>query len=134
MPKDDKIKGMKSKIYRILRFVTPWTATILLLLFSNPSKLPSAVLIAPFILLFISIYVTVIEVMDLLRGGEQNKIVGMRAAKPRLVAALIACFPILLLVLQSIGQLTAWDILTAVAIFIVAYFYILKSSTASLGR
>jgi hypothetical protein len=107
---------------------------VILLLFTNPSKLPSALLIAPFILLFLSIYVTVLEVMKLMRGGDLNKIVGLRASRPRLIAGLIAGFPILLLVLQSIGQLTAWDVLTVVALFIIAYFYIIKSSVVFPGR
>lgn len=108
--------------------------TVLLLVVTNPSKLPSALLIAPFLLLFISIYISVKEVMHMLRGGEQDKIVGLKAARPRLIAGLIAGFPVLLLVLQSIGQLTAWDVLTVVAIFIIAYFYVLKSSVAFPGR
>ncbi len=69
-----------------------------------------------------------------MRGGGQNKIVGMKASRPRLIAGLIAAFPVLLLVLQSIGQLTAWDILMVVALFIIAYFYIIKTSAIFPGR
>ena len=127
-------KNMKQRIFRVAKILLPWLIILLLLLLSSPSRLPSAVLIVPFLLLFIAIYVTVKEVMHLLRGGEQNKIVGMRASRPRLIAGLVAGFPVLLLVLQSIGQLTAWDVLTVVALFIVAYFYIIKSSVVFPGR
>ena len=125
---------MKQRLRKLATILVPWALTVLILVLTNPSKLPSALLIAPFLLLFVAIYLTVIEILHLLRGGEQNKIVGLRAARPRLIAGLIAGFPVLLLVLQSIGQLTAWDVLTVVAIFIIAYFYILKSSMAFPGR
>lgn len=121
-------KGMKQKVLRAVKVLLPWMCTLLLLLLSSPSKLPSAVLILPFLLLFIAIYTTALEILHLLRGGEQNRVVGMRASRPRLISGLFAGFPVLLLVLQSIGQLTAWDVLTVVALFIVAYFYIIKSS------
>lgn len=125
---------MKSRILSLAKIAVPWAATLILLLLSNPTRLPSAVLILPFILLFVSIYMTVKEVLHLLRGGEQNKVVGMRAHRPRLIAGLIACFPVLLLVLQSIGQLTAWDVLTVVALFVITYFYITRSSAVFPGR
>jgi hypothetical protein len=125
---------MKQKILRAAKILLPWMCTLLLFLLTSPSKLPSAVLILPFLLLFIAIYTTVIVVLHLLRGGEENKIVGMRASRPRLIAGLIAGFPVILLVLQSIGQLTTWDVLTVVALFIVAYFYIIKSAVVFPGR
>lgn len=125
---------MKHKLVKLAAILGSWACTVLLLLFTSPANLPSAVLIAPFILLYISIFVTVKELMHLLRGGDQNKIVGMKASRPRLIAALIAGFPVLLLILQSIGQLSTWDILTVVALFIVAYFYIVKSSVIFPGR
>lgn len=132
--KSVKISSMKQRIVRVAKVLAAWICTVLLLIATNPSKLPSALLIVPFLLLFIAIYLTVKEILHLMRGGDQNKIVGMKASRPRLIAALIAAFPVLLLVLQSIGQLTAWDILTVVALFIVAYFYIIKTSVVFPGR
>lgn len=125
---------MKQKVLRVAKVLATWLCTVLLLIVTNPAKLPSILLIAPFLFLFVSIYLTVKEVLSLMRGGDQQKIVGLRASRPRLIAALIAAFPVLLLVLQSIGQLTAWDVLTVVALFIVAYFYIIKTSVVSPGR
>ena len=125
---------MKPQIKRIAKVLVAWICTILLLLVTNPAKLPSALLITPFLFLFVAIYLTVKESLRLMRGGDQNKIVGMKASRPRLIAGLIAAFPVLLLVLQSIGQLTVWDILTVVALFIVAYFYIIKTSAIFPGR
>ena len=125
---------MKGRKFRIIRLLTMYALTILLLVLSDPTKLPSAVLITPFALLFIAVYFTVIEIMLLFRDGNQGRGVGMSAYRPRMTAALMAGFPVLLLVLQSIGQLTSWDVLTVIALFIIAYFYIIKSSAASLSR
>jgi hypothetical protein len=125
---------MKQKVVRVVRVLAAWLCTVLLLIATNPAKLPSALLIAPFLFLYVSIYLTVKEILNLMRGGDQRKIVGLKASRPRLIAGLIAAFPVLLLVLQSIGQLTAWDVLTVVALFIVAYFYIIKTSAAFPGR
>lgn len=125
---------MKTQIIQIAKVLGAWACTVLLLLETNPAKLPSALLIVPFLFLFIAIYLTVKEILHFMRGGDENKIVGMNASRPRLIAGLIAAFPVLLLVLQSIGQLTTWDILMVVALFIIAYFYIIKSSVIFPGR
>ena len=125
---------MKHGLVRLAKVFIAWACTVLLLLLTDPTKLPSALLIAPFILLFVSIYMTVVEVMSVGRAADKNKIVGLKATRPRLIAGLIAGFPVLLLVLQSIGQLTPWDVLTVVGLFIVAYFYIIKSSVVFPGR
>jgi hypothetical protein len=125
---------MKQKTLRVGRVLIAWACTVLLLTATNPAKLPSALLIAPFLFLFVAIYLTVKELLNLMGGGVQNKIVRFKASRPRLIAGIIAAFPVLLLVLQSIGQLTAWDVLMVVALFIVAYFYIIKASAAFPGR
>lgn len=129
-----KIGSMKSHIKSITKVLGAWICTALLLLATDPAKLPSALLIVPFLLLFVAVYLTVKEALHLLRGGDGNKIIGMKASRPRLIAGLIAAFPVLLLVLQSIGQLTTWDILMVVALFIVAYFYIIKASAIFPGH
>jgi hypothetical protein len=111
--------------------LSPWALLVGLLLLSDPTKLPSTILVIPFVLLFAAIYLSITEGTRLLRRGEQNRGVG---AKPRLVAGLIACLPVLLLTLQSIGQLTVWDMLMVGGLFVIAYFYIIKSSIAPSGQ
>ena len=126
---------MKQKVVKkVLKVLALWVCTVPLLILTNPTKLPSALLTAPFLLLFAAIYMTAKEILYLMSSGEQNKVIGMRVSRPRLIAVLIAAFPVLLLVLQSIGQLTTWDILTVVVLFIVAYFYIIKTAVVFPGR
>jgi hypothetical protein len=50
-----------------------------------------------------------------------------------LLAASFAGFPVLLLVLQSVVELTVWDVLIALSILTLAYVYISRSSVKFLG-
>jgi hypothetical protein len=117
---------MDNRKHRIARLVVLYILTLSFLMVTNPAKLPSVVLILPLLLLFCAIYFTVIEIVMITRGKEQHADTPTR--RPRSIAAIIAGLPVLLLILQSIGQLTFWDVLTVLAIFIIAYVYALRSS------
>lgn len=105
---------------------------IIYLLTTDPQKLPSFLLILPFLILFVAIYLTIVELFRLLRRDENQKVVGFSVSKPRRIAALIAALPTLLLILQSIGQLTVRDTLTTLAIFVIGYFYLVRFSAISI--
>src|SRR5688572_5909394 len=96
--------------------ITALSSIILLLLLftTDPQELPSPLLVAPFALLFILIASSVPIVL-----GAYG-LAGQKAAK---IGATIAAMPVLLLVLQSLGQLTVRDTLAMVVLFGVAYFY-----------
>lgn len=85
------------------------------MLFTDPQKLPSILLIVPFFLLF-TIFVTCVLFMLSMAGP-----LGRRQLK---IGAIIAAVPVFLLVLQSLGQLTVRDVLTIVSLFAIAYFYL----------
>lgn len=123
-----------SRVLSLIKILVVWGIIVAVLILSNPSELPSVALIVPFILFFIAIYITVKETIWLLSGEEKNDPAHLRATRPKLIAGLVASFPVILLVLQSIGQLTAWDVLTAIALFIVAYFYVMRASMVSPKR
>ena len=125
---------MKGAKFRITRLLTVYALAILLLVLTSPEKLPPILFIVLFVLLFFVIYFTAIEIMRLLKRGSQNGDIGVRMRRTRMTAALGASFPVLVLLLQSIGQLTSWDMLTVTALFITAYFYIIKSSAESPNR
>lgn len=93
----------------------------ILFLATDPNSLPSFFLIVPFIIIFIILYIA-------LWLAIRNFVSRAKAIK---VAALCASVPLLLLILQSIGQLTFRDVFTIVALFALAYFYISKTSVAS---
>lgn len=99
-------------------------ALLLLLLLTDPRQLPSVALMAPFVFLFGIVSLTAASLLrDRMRG---------RSRRLRMAAA-IGAFPVLLLVLQSLGQLTIRDSLAIIALFIIAYFYISKFGIQTSG-
>jgi hypothetical protein len=95
----------------------------LILLFTtvDPNRVPSFMLVLPFILLFI-LLVSFISFFL-----QQQGVDGKKGIK---IAALCSCLPMLLLVLQSIGQLTMRDVLVVLLLFGLSFFYISKASIA----
>jgi hypothetical protein len=92
------------------------TATLLLLMFlTQPDQLPAIILVAPFMLLFVTLFL--ISNLLLKRPDAPR-------AKRLKVSILIAGFPTILLVMRSLGQLTVRDILAMLALFCIGYFYI----------
>jgi len=88
----------------------------------DPNKIPSFALVLPFILLFALLFVGIAYLLELRGIGPKKR------AK---IAALCASLPILLLVLQSIGQLTVRDVLTMALLFVLSYFYISRATASS---
>ena len=90
-------------------------------LLTDPQQLPSVFLIAPFVLLFISFFSFVVFLLGTL--SRITKPTGLK------IGFTLAFLPVILLVLQSLGQLTIKDLLAIFALFGVAYFYIARFST-----
>jgi len=90
----------------------------LLLCTTQPARLPSAVLIVPFALMFAILALTISLAIGWRHGG-----MSARALRAGFLGAVL---PILLLVLQSVGQLTVRDALTLFALFGITYFYMSK--------
>jgi hypothetical protein len=96
---------------------------LLVLLFTtDPSRVPSIILFLPFILLFVCLMTIILYLLGM------KGITGRKGVK---VAGLCAGVPLALLVLQSIGQLTLRDVLVITALFVVSYFYLLRSPATS---
>jgi hypothetical protein len=106
MKKTAKIIGVCSLVLAVL------------LLTTQPARLPSAVLIVPFALMFAILALTISLAIGWRHGGMSAR--ALRAG------CLGAILPILLLVLQSVGQLTMRDALTLFALFGITYFYMSK--------
>jgi hypothetical protein len=87
---------------------------LLIMVSTNPTKLPSIMLVVPFVLLFVALS---LGLYALLRSQSATK------AKSIRISMMGAGFPMLMLVMQSLGQLTIRDLLTIVALFGIAYFY-----------
>jgi hypothetical protein len=97
---------------------------LLLILFLgfDPNRLPSFLLFFPFILIFVFLLTLTVFLLQKMNMGR---------AKSLRVAMLCASIPTLLLVLQSIGQLTVRDVLTLSVLFVLSFFYITRAATSS---
>ena len=93
---------------------------LLILLWTDPQELPSIILILPFVLIFIALLAGIVTVLGLYGGLS-----GPRKLKVGLIGAAI---PVIMLILQSLGQLTVRDVLAIFVLFGIAYFYISRFS------
>jgi hypothetical protein len=92
----------------------------LLFVLTNPERLPSAVFIVLFVLLYVLFYSSIALVGLLMRRGG---LVEWSVRHIRQTALTLACLPVFLLLLQSIGQLTVRDVLLACGLFALLYLY-----------
>lgn len=101
--------------------------TVIFMMSTSPASLPAIMLVLPFVGSFSFLYLLTLEVMRFLGPDEDENGALLRLRRPRLLAAVVAGFPILLLVLQSVVVLTVWDVLIALAIMLLLYLYASRS-------
>jgi hypothetical protein len=104
--------------------------TLGFMMVSSPADIPAVLLVVPFIGLFTVLYMLVLEVVRYLGPDEDENGAIVQVRRPRLMSAVIAGFPVLLLILQSVVELTLWDVLIAVLILILAYIYVARGSAS----
>jgi hypothetical protein len=97
----------------------------LFMMVSQPSKLPVVVLIVPFVLLLGAFY-SLWTLISLIRRRYLSR-KGDEARPHRRLGLAVSLSATLLLVLQSLGQLTLRDVLTVAAIIILGYLYVSRS-------
>jgi hypothetical protein len=93
-------------------------ALTVLLCTTQPHSLPSIVLIAPFIVMFVGL----MFIVAVLLAWKSGKVTAHHVR----LGAITATLPILLLILQSIGQLTVRDVATTGVLFVLGYFYMAR--------
>lgn len=116
--------------FRMIRLLAVGAATMMFMVATSPARIPAMLLIVPFVGIFIFLYLLMLEVIRFFGPDEAAGSSVLKLRRPRLLAAVIAGFPVLLLVLQSIVELTAWDILIAFAIVLLTYLYISRSAVS----
>jgi hypothetical protein len=114
--------------FRIGVIVTIGVTTLVFMALTSPATLPALFLVLPFVGIFSFLYFLTLEVVRFLGPDEDENGSIVRVRRPRLMAAVIAGFPSLLLVLQSVVELTVWDVLIAVLILLLAYVYVSRGS------
>jgi hypothetical protein len=115
---------------RLFRILLIGLLTVTFMMVSRPSQIPAILLLVPFVGVFSFLYLIALEVIRFLGPDEDENGAIVRVKRPRLMAAVIAGFPVLLLVLQSIVELTFWDVMIAFSILLLAYVYISRSSVS----
>lgn len=101
-----------------------WVVLGLFMSVSTPEKLPVILLIVPFILLYIALYASW-SLLDMLHGRYFVK-EGKQKQHKSLGRTVSICV-VMLLILQSLGQLTLRDVLTVFAIVVIGYLYLGRS-------
>jgi hypothetical protein len=108
-------KYYKSTIHIIIIFVF----IIVFLLGTNPNVLPLPLLVIPFLSVFILLYAVC--------GLFLTKFIPALSQRPRRVlSGVVAALPVMLVLLQSIGQLTLRDFVIVTTLITLLMFYFRK--------
>ncbi len=98
---------------------------LMLFTLTNPQSAPAVILVVPFILLYV-LFLYTFNVI--LKRNIKSLSTRENRRKRVSIAAIIAALPVMLLALQSIGQLTTRDVITIVILITVLGFYITRIS------
>jgi len=109
---------------KITRVVGTWAVLLLFMGLSQPQNLPVIGLIVPFVLLFAAFFAVwdlamVLRIRFLLRTETGNA--------HRQLGFVVCMSGVLLLILQSLGQLTVRDVITLAAIILLGYVYLARN-------
>jgi len=105
---------------RLLRVAAAWVALLLFMALLKPQSLPVIVLIIPFVLLFAALFTLWDLVLVLwVRYVAHNATGNLH----RHLGVMISMGVVLVLVLQSLGQLTLRDVITLMAVMTLGYIY-----------
>jgi len=106
-----------------------WTScltllTLALLLTTNPQSLSPILLVVPFILFFLILLLAGTYITAAITKADTLYL----PRKSLVLTALVAAYPVTLLLLQSVGQLSTRDAITLTLLLIISGFYVSKSS------
>ncbi len=112
-----------------LRIIGAIAASFVFFNLVSPTAVPLVMLVVGFVMLGLLFY-GVLKLV-LLITGLQTK---LRPMQRRAIVLLGVFLPLLLIMLQSLGQLTIRDVLTLGGLFVVGVFYILRLGKTSTPR
>ncbi|HSX43062.1 MAG TPA: hypothetical protein VLF59_03155 [Candidatus Saccharimonadales bacterium] len=114
----------------LIRTALLWATLIGFMMLTRPQKLPALLLIVPFVLLFAALVHSWVLLVPFARHltGKRGY-AGSRRLRFTVCGGLV-----LVLVLQSLGQLTVRDFCTIIAIMSLGYLYVGRSRSQSAGR
>jgi hypothetical protein len=109
---------------QLVRSAAAWGTLLAFMGLLKPDRLPVVVLILPFVLVYVAFYSTwrlfgLVRARYFVKDGEW---------KPHRQLGMAICGSmVLLLVLQSLGQLSLRDVITLLAIVLLGYLYLTRS-------
>lgn len=118
----------ETALRRLGRALLVGAATLVFLMSTSPDTIPAMMLIVPFIGMFLFLFLLTLELVRFLGPDEDENGAILQFRRPRVMAALLAGFPVLLLALQSVVELGVWDVVIASAILLLAYVYTARGS------
>lgn len=89
----------------------------------NPERLALIFILVPFLILFLLIYFTCLLILDVFFEFPTRQ--------KRIVAIVVGIMPVLMLIIQSITQLTVRDVLLCISITVILIWYSLKANAVS---
>jgi len=110
----------KKQLYSVAGLVL---AGCLLLFTTNPERMPLPVLILPFILIFVLLWLSIRMLLRYFYPTTTKR-------KLSFFAALVSSFPVVCLLLQSVGQFSSRAFITLTALFVVLWFYLNRAIIA----
>jgi hypothetical protein len=109
----------KTKWHYLLTVLGLYGFGTIFLITTSPDNLPVALLIAPFIYIFICLYLTTLLIVGFLGSWIRHS---------RIAAGIVAIVGTLLLLLSSLHQLTARDVILSMSVTLIVMWYLQKSS------
>jgi len=109
---------------QLIKTTVTWVVLLGFMMLFQPDKLPVVGLIVPFVLLFAALYGSWL-LIGMIRSRYFAKEHERRPHKQLGMA--VSASAVLLLVLQSLGQLTARDVVTVIATVVLGYLYLARS-------
>jgi hypothetical protein len=97
---------------------------VLLLISTNSQHIPLVILMLPFAIFLAALTLTILLVMKYISNDKKYVITRKRLFS----AGLIACLPVLSLVLTSIGQFSLRSLITLLILFGIASFYVNRAT------
>jgi len=121
---------MNKKHHTTIKIAAPWVLLLGFMVVTQPQKLPVLLLIVPFVLLFVALMNTWAVGVPALR-----RLLGKRGYAGALRLRVAVCGSlVLLIILQSLGQLTLRDMLTIGAIVVIGYLYVARSRSGEQSK
>ena len=103
-----------------------WVSLIVFMLFTRPANMPVYILFIPFILLAFGVFSLwqLLVVIYTHAGGKKEGILSRRQRAAGIAVSLLA---VVIVGLQSIGEMTPKDVVTVTLLAIGAYFYFVRN-------